>query len=79
MQVRVLVQLRKETPAGDGVEGVFQVRAEEVAIGNSLLADTSSMYGSLDTSFGENRSLYMAQVIGHHSRYPRTGVTMSYP
>jgi hypothetical protein len=35
------------------------------------------MYGSLDTSFGENRSLCMAQVVGRHNRYPRDGVTMS--
>jgi hypothetical protein len=35
------------------------------------------MNGSLDTHFGENRSLYMAQVVGRDSRYPRYGVTMS--
>jgi hypothetical protein len=28
------------------------------------------MYGSLDTSFAEKRSLYMAQVVGRHNRYP---------
>jgi hypothetical protein len=36
MQVGILVQLYKETPAGDDVEGVFQVQAEEAAIMNSL-------------------------------------------
>jgi hypothetical protein len=36
MQVGILVQLRKETTAGNGVEGVFQVQAEEAATGNSL-------------------------------------------
>jgi hypothetical protein len=35
------------------------------------------MNGSLDTGFGENRSLYMGQVVGRSSRYPRNGVTMS--
>jgi hypothetical protein len=35
------------------------------------------MYGSLDSGFGENGSLYMAQVIGRDIRYPRNGVTMS--
>jgi hypothetical protein len=36
------------------------------------------MNGSLDTIFGENRSLYMAHVFGRTSRYhPRNGVTMS--
>jgi hypothetical protein len=34
------------------------------------------MNGSLDTRFGENRSLYMAHVVGRDSRYPRYGVTM---
>jgi hypothetical protein len=34
------------------------------------------MYGSLDTGFGENRSLHMAQVVGRYNRYPRNGVTM---
>jgi hypothetical protein len=35
------------------------------------------MNDSLDTSFGENRSLYMAQVVNRNRRYPRNGVTMS--
>jgi hypothetical protein len=35
------------------------------------------MNGLLDTRFGENRSLYMAQVVGRDIRYPRYGVTMS--
>jgi hypothetical protein len=35
------------------------------------------MNGSLDANFGENRSLYMAQVVGRNGRYPRNGVTMS--
>jgi hypothetical protein len=35
------------------------------------------MNGSLDTRFGENRSLFRAQVVGRNSRYPRNGVTMS--
>jgi hypothetical protein len=35
------------------------------------------MYGSLDTNFGENISVYMAQVVGRHSLYPRNGVTVS--
>jgi hypothetical protein len=36
------------------------------------------MNGSLDTRFGENRSLlYMAHVVGRNSRYPRNGVTMT--
>jgi hypothetical protein len=35
------------------------------------------MYGSLDTSFGENISVYMAHVVGRNSRYPRNGVTVS--
>jgi hypothetical protein len=35
------------------------------------------MNGSLDTSFGENRYLYMAQVVGRNNRYPRYGVTMN--
>jgi hypothetical protein len=35
------------------------------------------MNGSLDTRFGENRSLYKAQVVGRDSRYSRYGVTMS--
>jgi hypothetical protein len=37
----------------------------------------SGMHGLLDTSFVENRSLYMAHVVGGNSRYPRNGVTMS--
>jgi hypothetical protein len=37
------------------------------------------MNGSLDTRFGENRSLYMAQVVKSKSRYPRNGVTMNSP
>jgi hypothetical protein len=57
MKVKILVQLSKGTPAGNGVEGVFRVQAKEAAIGNSLSTDTSGMYGSLDTSFGENRYL----------------------
>jgi hypothetical protein len=36
MQVGILVQLCKDTPAENGVEGVFQVQAEEAAITNSL-------------------------------------------
>jgi hypothetical protein len=36
MQVGILVQLCKEAPAGNGVQGVFQVQAQEAAIGNSL-------------------------------------------
>jgi hypothetical protein len=60
MQVGIPIQLCKETPAKNGVEGVFQVQAEEAAIGNSLQADTSGTYGSLDTIFGKIRSLYMA-------------------
>jgi hypothetical protein len=35
------------------------------------------VYGSLDISFGENKSSYGAQVIGRNLRYPRNGVTMS--
>jgi hypothetical protein len=35
------------------------------------------MYGSLDTNFGEKPSLYMAQVVGRHNRYPRNGVKVS--
>jgi hypothetical protein len=35
------------------------------------------MKGSLDTNYGENLSLYMAQVIGRNGRYPRNGVTVS--
>jgi hypothetical protein len=35
------------------------------------------MYGELDTSFGENLSLYMARVVGYNRRYPRNGVTVS--
>jgi hypothetical protein len=36
------------------------------------------MNGSLDTSFGENRSLYMAHVlVGRNGMYPRNGVTMT--
>jgi hypothetical protein len=35
------------------------------------------MNGSLDTNFGEDRSLYKAQVAGRNGRYPRYGVTMS--
>jgi hypothetical protein len=35
------------------------------------------MNGSLDTRSGENRSLYMAHVVGRDSRYPRIGLTMS--
>jgi hypothetical protein len=77
MQAGILVQLCKETPAGNGVEGVFQVQAEEAAIGNSLYADMSGMTGSLDTSFGENRSLYMAQVVDRNNRYPSNGLTVS--
>jgi hypothetical protein len=34
------------------------------------------MNGSLDTDFGENRSLYMTHVVGRKSRYPRNGVTL---
>jgi hypothetical protein len=37
------------------------------------------MNGSLDNNFGENRSSYMAQVVGRNSRYPRNGVTMILP
>jgi hypothetical protein len=33
--------------------------------------------GSLDTTFGENRSLNMAHVVGGNNRYPHNGVTMS--
>jgi hypothetical protein len=36
------------------------------------------MYGSLNTSVGENRTLYMAEVVGRNCRYPHNGVTMSY-
>jgi hypothetical protein len=36
MQVGIFVPLCMENPAGNGVEGVFQVQAEEAAIGNSL-------------------------------------------
>jgi hypothetical protein len=32
------------------------------------------MNGMLDTGFGENRPLYMAQVVGRNNRYPRNGV-----
>jgi hypothetical protein len=35
------------------------------------------MYGSLDTSFGENRSLYMAEVVGRNN--PRNGVSYKHP
>jgi hypothetical protein len=35
------------------------------------------MNGTLDASFGENRSLYMAHVFDRNSRHPRNGVTMS--
>jgi hypothetical protein len=35
------------------------------------------MYGLLDAGFGENISLYGAQVVGRNSRYPRNGVTVS--
>jgi hypothetical protein len=37
------------------------------------------MTGSLGTSYGENRFLYKANVVGRNSRYPRNGVTVSYP
>jgi hypothetical protein len=37
MRVGILVQLRNETPAEDGVEGVFYVQAEYVAIRNNSL------------------------------------------
>jgi hypothetical protein len=46
---------------------------------NSLSVYTSGMYGSLDTSFGENRSLYMAEVAGRNNRYPRNGVSYQQP
>jgi hypothetical protein len=36
MQVGILEQLCKQTPARNGFEGVFQVQAEEAAIGTSL-------------------------------------------
>jgi hypothetical protein len=35
------------------------------------------MYGSLDTIFGENRSLYMAKLVVRNNRYPQNGVTVS--
>jgi hypothetical protein len=35
------------------------------------------MYGSLETTFDENISLYGAHVVGRINRYPRSGVTMS--
>jgi hypothetical protein len=35
------------------------------------------MNGSLDPSFGENRSLDMARVVGRNYRYPRNGVKVS--
>jgi hypothetical protein len=35
------------------------------------------MNGSLDTIFGENRSWYMAEVVGRNIRYPCNGVTVS--
>jgi hypothetical protein len=36
MQVGILVQLCKEIPAGNGVDGGFQVQAEQAAMRNSL-------------------------------------------
>jgi hypothetical protein len=35
------------------------------------------MNGSLDTSFDEKRSVYVAHVVARNNRYPRNGVTMS--
>jgi hypothetical protein len=35
------------------------------------------MNGSLDASFGDNRSLYMAKVVGRNSRYLRNDVIVS--
>jgi hypothetical protein len=43
---------------------------------NTLQAYASGMYGSLDTSFDENKSLYEAKVVGRNSRFPRNGVTV---
>jgi hypothetical protein len=74
------IQFGKESPAGNGIEGILQVQANQAASTNRLKASKKCiMYLSFDTGFCENIALYISQMRSDRFRYPCDGVAMSHP